>query len=50
MEQIISKSEEETMALATKLASKLQVGDIIILSGDLGSGKTKFTERFFKIF
>lgn len=44
--QYISNNELDTMNLAKKLASKLTNGDIIILSGDLGSGKTKFTEGF----
>lgn len=45
-----SHSESETIALAKKLAQKLQIGDIIVLSGDLGSGKTKFTEGILKYF
>ena len=39
-----SNSEENTKQFAKNLASKLNIGDIIILTGDLGSGKTKFTE------
>lgn len=46
MFNFVSKSEDETKDLAKKIAKKLQKGDIIILSGDLGSGKTKFTEGF----
>lgn len=45
-----SHSEDETKKFAFNLASKLNVGDIIVLSGDLGSGKTKFTEGFLKYF
>ncbi len=43
---IISKthSPEETKACARVLASCLQEGDIILLSGDLGAGKTQFTQ------
>lgn len=39
-----SNNELETKQFAKKLASKLKKGDIIVLSGELGSGKTKFTE------
>ena len=46
MLKFVSNSEIETKDIAYNLASKLNVGDIIILSGDLGSGKTKFTEGF----
>ncbi len=46
MFNFVSKNEDETKDLARKIAEKLQKGDIIILSGDLGSGKTKFTEGF----
>lgn len=45
-----SHSESETMALAFNLASKLHVGDVVVLTGDLGSGKTKFVEGFLKFF
>ena len=41
-----SKSEDDTKQLAQKFASILKTGDVIVLSGDLGSGKTKFTEGF----
>lgn len=45
-----SHSSDETMDFATSLASKLHIGDVIVLSGELGSGKTKFTEGFLKYF
>lgn len=44
MLKFVSNSELETKSIAYNLASKLNIGDIIILSGDLGCGKTKFTE------
>ena len=46
MSKYISHNENETKKIASLLASKLQRGDIVVLSGDLGSGKTKFTEGF----
>ena len=46
----ISKSENDTKQLAMFLASKLNTGDTLVLSGDLGSGKTKFTEGFLSYF
>ena len=45
-----SNSENETKEFAKKIASKLNKGDILVLSGDLGSGKTKFTEGFLSYF
>ena len=50
MYTLISNSEKETMEFAKKLASYLKSGDTIILSGDLGAGKTKFTEGFLSFF
>lgn len=48
--QLISKSEVETKNIAKKIASQLKVKDIIILEGDLGAGKTKFTEGILEYF
>ena len=39
---IYSLSEEETLALGRKLAQSLKGGELIILEGDLGMGKTVF--------
>ena len=47
---ITSHSSDETMNFATNLANKLHIGDVVVLSGELGSGKTKFTEGFLKHF
>ena len=33
-----------------KIASKLNIGDVLVLTGDLGSGKTKFTEGILDYF
>ena len=46
----ISKTEQETIAFAKRFASKLKKGDIIILSGELGSGKTKFVQGVLEYF
>ena len=37
-------SVEETWELAKKLAAELKPGDIVCLEGDLGAGKTTFTQ------
>lgn len=37
---IISRSEEETLALGRQLAMRLTPGSIVALHGDLGAGKT----------
>lgn len=39
----ITSSEAETRALAARLARELEQGAILLLSGDLGAGKTAFT-------
>ena len=41
---MITNSAKETMLIGEKLARKLKPGDMIALSGDLGSGKTTFTK------
>lgn len=38
------QSVEETWELAKKLAVELKPGDIVCLEGDLGAGKTTFTQ------
>ena len=40
--EIVSHSEEQTEGLARKLAASFVPGDVIVLSGELGSGKTTF--------
>ncbi|CDD37640.1 putative uncharacterized protein [Clostridium sp. CAG:356] len=45
-----SHNSSETMKFASELASTLHVGDVVVLSGELGAGKTKFTEGFLKYF
>jgi tRNA threonylcarbamoyladenosine biosynthesis protein TsaE len=37
-----SNSEEETRSIAAAFATQLQPGAVILLSGDLGAGKTAF--------
>lgn len=50
MKKIISNSEEETKLIGRKFAEGLKKGDVIVLTGDLGSGKTKFTEGVLQFF
>lgn len=50
MYTFISNSEKDTLFFANKFANKLHTGDIVVLSGDLGSGKTKFTEGILSCF
>ena len=38
----VTRSEAETAAVASELASTLRAGDIVLLSGNLGAGKTAF--------
>lgn len=40
--QVISKSKEETQALAAKIVHLLKPGSVVLLTGDLGAGKTTF--------
>lgn len=45
---IITKSAEETFALGERLGREAKPGEIICLDGDLGVGKTVFTQGFAK--
>ena len=42
----VTFSYEETYKLGAELAGKAQAGDVICLTGDLGVGKTVFTQGF----
>lgn len=42
----ITKSESETRAVAKQLSKTLTPGDIVLLIGDLGAGKTAFVKGF----
>ena len=48
--EIISKSENETLEIGKKLGKLLKKGDTVVLSGDLGSGKTKLTQGILSYF
>lgn len=50
MDIYISKSEQDTTNFAKDFASKLNKGDIVVLSGELGSGKTKFVQGILEYF
>lgn len=43
-----SQNENELMALGKQLGSLLSSGDVLILTGDLGAGKTTFTKGLAK--
>lgn len=44
MQEIICKDEYQTKIFANNLAGMLKKGDVLVLSGELGAGKTKFVE------
>lgn len=46
--RILVNTVNETQELAAKLAKNVIAGDTILLSGDLGAGKTTFTQGFAK--
>jgi len=41
---VVAATADETRGLATRLAALLRAGDLLVLSGDLGAGKTTFTQ------
>ena len=50
MKQIITYSEEETKTVARQIAENIDKNAVIVLNGELGAGKTKFTEGFLTYF
>ena len=42
--EIVSNNYEQTLKIGKTFASLLSNGDIIVLTGELGAGKTKFVE------
>ena len=44
MEEFISNSSAETLEIASNFAKTLSRGDIVLLDGDLGAGKTVFVK------
>ena len=50
--EFISNSEEQTKKIAFEFAKSLVSGDVVVLAGDLGAGKTAFVKgvaEFFKL-
>lgn len=50
MKQIITYSEKETKKVARDIAKEIGKIGVIVLDGELGAGKTKFTEGFLSYF
>lgn len=50
MKKIITYSEEETKKIANQIAREINGEKVIVLNGELGAGKTKFTEGFLSYF
>lgn len=50
MEEFISNSDLETREIAKNFAKSLKEGDIVLLDGDLGAGKTVFSKGIVSYF
>lgn len=48
--QYISNSYEDTINIAKQFAKTLSAGDVVLLNGDLGAGKTVFTKGIVEYF
>lgn len=44
MTSFYTRSEDETRALGERLGRALERGDVVLLRGDLGAGKTRFAQ------
>ena len=42
MRELVSSSAAETEAVAARLATRLELGDVVSVAGELGAGKTTF--------
>ena len=48
--EFLSNSEKQTQEIAFEYAKTLCTGDVVLLNGDLGAGKTAFTKGLAKFF
>ena len=48
MKQLTLNNSNETIALGERMAADLCPGDVVVLNGDLGAGKTTFTKGIAK--
>lgn len=48
MKQLTLNNSNETIALGERMAADLRPGDVVVLNGDLGAGKTTFTKGIAK--
>lgn len=48
--EYLSKNQKQTEEIAFEYAKTLKYGDVVVLSGDLGAGKTAFTKGVAKYF
>ena len=50
MEEFFSNSNDETLEIAKEFAKSLKSGDIVLIDGDLGAGKTVFSKGIVSFF
>ncbi len=48
MKEFVSNSESETIGIAEEFARGLSAGEVVVLTGDLGAGKTRFVKGMAK--
>lgn len=47
--EIVTNTREETIAVAEEFAADLRGGDVVLLNGELGAGKTTFTKGIARV-
>ena len=50
MKEYISNSLDDTFKIASEIKNSLNKGDVVLLRGDLGAGKTQFVKKVVKAF